>query len=95
MNLIEKQADIDKIYFYAKDPLEAKDQYLINVHKNVGISHHDDPEAYIEYSNDMQDFYKNIDEYNLDEDNKNLIVFEDVIADIINKVKFNSNWIVS
>ena len=38
-----------------------------------------------EYSNHMQDFYKNIDEYNLDEDNKNLIVFEDVIADMINR----------
>ena len=85
MNLIEKQPDIDKIYLYAKDLLEAKDQYLINIHKKLGIDHHDDPEAYIEYSNHMQDFYKNIDEYNLDEDNKNMIVFEDVIADMINR----------
>ena len=45
LNLIEKQPDIDKIYLYAKDPLEAKDQYLINIHKKLGIDHHDDPEA--------------------------------------------------
>ena len=30
LNLIENQPDIDKIYLYAKDPFEAKYQYLIN-----------------------------------------------------------------
>ena len=33
LNLIENQADIDKIYFYAKDPSESKYQYLINKRK--------------------------------------------------------------
>ena len=31
LNLIEKQAGIDKIYLYAKDPCEVKYQYLINI----------------------------------------------------------------
>ena len=31
---------------------------------------------FIEYSNDMQDVYKNIEEYNLDKENKVLIVFD-------------------
>ena len=56
MNLIENQPDIEKIYLYAKDPYEAK--YLIKIREKVGIDHHNDPRAYIEYSNDMRDVYK-------------------------------------
>ena len=89
MNLIENQPDIDKIYLYAKDPHEAKYQYLINK-RGVGINHFNDPKAFTEYSNDMHDVYKNIDEYNPDEDNKDLIVFDDMIADMINNTKLNS-----
>ena len=47
-NLIENQPDIDKIYLYAKDPYEAKYQYLINIREKVGIYHFDDPKAFIE-----------------------------------------------
>ena len=47
-NLINNQPDIDKIYLYAKDPYEAKYQYLINKREKVGLSHHDDPKALIE-----------------------------------------------
>ena len=49
MNLIENQPDIDKIYLYAKDPYEAKYQYLINKRESVGINHFNDPKAFIEY----------------------------------------------
>ena len=63
-NLIGNQSDTDKIYLYAKDPYEAKHQYLINKHKKVGLDHLDDPKAFMEYSNDMQDVCKNIEEYN-------------------------------
>ena len=38
----------------------------------------------------MSDVYKNIDEYNVDKDGKILIVFDDMIADIIKKKKLNS-----
>ena len=58
LNLIENQPGIDKIYFYAKDPCEWKYQYLIKIREKVGIDHHDDPRAYIEYSNDMHMFIK-------------------------------------
>ena len=90
LNLIENQPDIDKIYLYAKDPYEAKYQYLINKRESVGINHFNDPKAFIEYSNDMQDVYKNIDEYNIDKERKILIVFNDMIADMINNKKLNS-----
>ena len=66
MNLIENQPDIDKTYLYAKDAYEAKYQYLINKRECVGINHFNDSKAFIEYSNDMHDGYKNIDDYSLD-----------------------------
>ena len=66
LNLIENQPDIDKIYLYGKDPYEAKYQYLINKREGVGIDHFNDPEAFIDYSNDVRDVYKNINYYNPD-----------------------------
>ena len=90
MNLIENQPEIDKIYLYAKDPYEAKYQYLINKREGVGIDHFNDPKAFIEYSNDMHDMDKSINYYNLYKENKILIVFDDVIADMINNKNLNS-----
>ena len=55
LNLVNNQPDIDKIYLYAKDPYEAKYQYLNNNREKVGLDHFNDPKAFIEYSNDMQD----------------------------------------
>ena len=96
LNLINNQQDIDKLYLYAKDPYEAKYQFLINQRESTGLKHFNDPKAFTEYSNDMQDVYKNIDEYNANKERKILIAFDDMIADMINnKTKFNSNWMVS
>ena len=89
LNFIEKQPDIDKIYLYAKDLYEAKYQYLINKREGVGIDHFNDPKAFIEYSNDMHDVYKNINYYNPYKENKILIVFDAMIADMINNKKLN------
>ena len=84
MNLIVIQPDIDKIYLYVKDLYEAKYQYLINKREKVGKNHYDGPKAFMEYSNDMQDVYKIIEDYNPRENCKVLIVFDDMIADMIN-----------
>ena len=75
---------------YVKDSCEAKYQYLINIRETVGINNFNDPKAYIEYSNDMRDVYKYINEYNIDKERKILIVFDDMIADMINIKKLNS-----
>ena len=90
LNLINNQQDIDKIYMYAKDPYEDKYQYLINKRERVSINHLSDPKVFIEYSNDMHKVYKNIDNYNPDKENKILIVFDEMIADMINNKKLNS-----
>ena len=89
LNLINNQPDIDKIYLYAKDPYEAKYQYLINKHEKVGLDHFNDTKAFMEYSTDMLHVYKNIENYNGDNKRKVLIVFGDMIADTINNKKLN------
>ena len=78
------------MHLYAEDPYETKYQLLINIRKRTGLKHFDDPEAFIEYSNDMQDVYISIDEYNIDKKRKILIAFDDTIADMINNKNQNS-----
>ena len=75
---------------HAKDPYEAKHQFLINKRESTGLKHLNDPKSFIDYSNDMQDVYKNIDEYNAEKERKLLIVFDDMIAYMINNKKLNS-----
>ena len=64
LNLINNQLDIDKIYLHAKDLYDEKYQSLINKRESTGLKHFCDPKVFIEYSNDMQDVYKNIEENN-------------------------------
>ena len=89
LNLIKNQPDIDKIYLYAKDPYEKKYQYLINKREKVGLNHFNDPKAFMEYSNDLQDVQKNIEDYNPIKKRKILIVFDNMIADMISNNKLN------
>ena len=77
------------MYLYAKDLYDAKDQYLINKCEKVGLNHYNNPKAFMKYSNDMQDVYKNIGEYNTDKERKILLV-SDMIVDMINNKKTNS-----
>ena len=90
LNLINEQKDIDKIYLYAKDLSEPKYEYFIENRKNTGIKHLNDGNAFIEYSSAMSDVYKNIDDYNPNRKKKILIVFDDMIADIMTNKKFQS-----
>ena len=43
----------------------------------------------MEYSVDMDDIYKNNEVYNLNKKRKILIVFDDIMADILSKKKLN------
>ena len=87
LNLINNQPDIDKIYSYAKDPYDVKYQYLIKKREKVGLKHYNDFKAFIEYSNDIQHVYKNIEDYNPRKKCKVLIVFDDMIAEMFSKKK--------
>ena len=59
-NLIIQQPDIDKVYLYGKDPYEVKYHFLINERKSTGLKNLNDSEVFIEYSDDMDDIYRNI-----------------------------------
>ena len=64
LNLINEQHDIDKIYLYARDLNKPKYEILIKKRKDTGIKHLNDPNAFIECSNTMDDVYENIHDYN-------------------------------
>ena len=89
MNLINNQPDIDKIYLYAKDPYKKNISIFNKQTEKVGLNHSNHPKAFMEYSNDMQDVYKNIADYNPIKKRKILIVLDDMIADMISNNKLN------
>ena len=90
LHLINNFYPIDKIYLYAKDTDEKKYQYLINKREQAGIKNLNDPHAFIEYSSDMNDVSEDINNYNKNRDKKVLIIFDDMIADIMRSEKFKA-----
>ena len=56
---------------------------LINKHEGVDLKDYSDSEAFIEYSNDMDDTSKNLKEHNPNKERKIMIEFDDVIAYIL------------
>ena len=89
LNLINNQPDIDKTNLYAKDPYEGKYQFIINKRESTRLKHFNNPKAFIEYSNDIEDVYKSIEKYNIGKKRKILIVFDDMIANMMNNKKLN------
>ena len=90
LHLINNLHPIDKIYFYAKDLSEPKYEFLINKREQAEIKNLNDPHAFIEYSNDMDDVLDDINNYNKNRNKKVLIVFDNMIADIMSSKKFKA-----
>ena len=90
LHLIDKFHPIDKIYLYAKDTDEEEYQYLINKREKARIRNLNDRHAFIEYSSDMNDVLEDINNYNKKRDKKVLIIFVDMIADIMKSEKFKA-----
>ena len=88
LHLINNLHPIDKICLYAKDIREPKYEYLINKREQAGKKNLNDPHAFIEYSDDMNDVLDDINNYSKNRDKKVLIVFDDMIADI----EYNKNF---
>ena len=74
------------IYFFSAKDL-SEHGILLKKRENIGIKHYNDPNAFIEYSNTMDNVYENIDDYKSNRKRKILIVFDDMIADIVWKVQ--------
>ena len=75
LHLIKNLHPIDKIYLYAKDIREPKYEYLINKREQAGIKNLNDPHAFIEYSDDMNDMLDDINDYNENRDKKSTTSF--------------------
>ena len=93
LNLIKEQDNgnlIDKICLYAKDLNKPKYRFLIKRREDAGTKHLNDPKAFIEHSNTMDDINNNIDDYTPSRKRKILIVFHDMIADIRNNNRFQT-----
>ena len=75
---------------YARDLNEPKYEYLIKKRENVGIKHLNNPNAFIECSSTVDDVYENINDYNSNRKRKILIVFDDMIADIMTNRRFQA-----
>ena len=90
LNSINEQDDIGKIYLYAKDLSKPKYEYLIKKWENTGINHLNDSNAFIECFDAMDGVYKNINDYNPSKERKILIIFDDMIADIMNNKQFKA-----
>ena len=65
------------MFLYAKYPYDAKYQLLIDKRESTGLQNLNESKAFIEYSNYMDDIYKNIEEYNPNKKRKMLITFDD------------------
>ena len=75
---------------YARDLSEPKYQFLIKKCEDAGIKNMNNSNAFIMFSNMMDDVYENINDYNQKEIKKVLIVFDDMIADIVTNNKFQA-----
>ena len=73
LNLVNHEPDIEKSYLYAEDPYKTKYQLLINKRESTWLKNLNDTKAFIEYSNDMGDIYKNIEEKNPNKKRKSTI----------------------
>ena len=88
LHLTNNSHPIDKIYLYAKDIHKPKYEYLINRREQAVIKNLNDPKAFIENSDDMNDVLDDINNYNKNRDKKALIVLDDMIADIEHNKNF-------
>ena len=77
------------MFKHYEDPYEAKYQFLIKKSEDVGTKHFNDSKAFIEYSDHMKVIYKNIEVYNPNKKRKILIVFDDMIADMLSNKELN------
>ena len=75
---------------YVRDLSEPEYQYLIKKPEDAGVKHLNNPNAFIECSNMMDDVYENINDYNPIRKIKKLFIFDDMIPDIITNKRFQA-----
>ena len=69
--------------------MKGKHQFSIDKQESTDLKHLNDTKAFIKYSNDMDDIYKNIEERNPNKKRKILAFFDDLMSDILSNEKLN------
>ena len=88
LNSIQRDNNfVDKIYLHAKDPQQPKYKLLIDKREKAGIDFNNDPNAFIEYSNSMDDILSDIEDYNKKRKRKILIIFDEMISHVMSDKK--------
>ena len=87
LNSMKDQDDNDNIYLYARYLSEPKHEFLIKRREHAGIEHLNSAREFIEYSVSIDDTFSNVDDYNPSRKRKILIVFNDMIVDIMTNKK--------
>ena len=82
-DIINEREDIDKIYLFARNLNEHKYELLINTRKKGGINHYNDENEFIESFDSMDYVFFNIDDFNIGRKRKVVIIFDDMIPDIV------------
>ena len=91
MKLLKHQRpNIDKIYFFLKDPFESKYQLFINGWEKIGIKNVKDPNAFIDYSQAIHNVYGYLEDCNPRRKRRVLIVFDDIVSDMESNKKLSS-----
>ena len=73
-----------------KNLSELNYEFLVKRREDAGIKHLNDSNAFVEWSNTMDDVHENIHDYNPTRKRKILIFFNDMIADIMSNKKFQA-----
>ena len=88
LNSIQRDHNlVEKIYLYAKDLEQPKYKFLIDRREKAGINFINDPNAFIEHSNSINDIFPQIEDYNKRRNRKILIIFDDMISHVMSDKK--------
>ena len=77
-----QRTDIEKIYSYVKNKFESKYQLLINGREKSGIKISKNSKAFIDFSQTIDDVYENLEDCSQAKKRRELIMFDDIIADM-------------
>ena len=89
-NLISHKPEIDKFIYMLKIHMKKNINFIVDKLNSAGLKHFNDSKTFIKYSNDMNDIYKNIEEYSSNKKREIRFAFDDMVADMLSNKKLNS-----
>ena len=88
LNSIQRDNNVvDKTHLYSKDLEEPKYKLLIDKREKSGINLNNDPSAFVEHFNSMDDILSDIEDYSKKRKRKVLEIFDDMISHVMSDKK--------